>query len=106
MSRVWSETMNAIAEESGCDWDFVVDMYNYIWDRYGDVDYVRFTTCVVAQDWSARGYGRFEDVLKKLSEDSGYDYDFLFGLFTDMVYDLGDLGDWDYFVGVTMEHDW
>jgi hypothetical protein len=46
----------------------------------------------------------FEGIMTKLSEDSGYDYDFLVDMYNDMIDDGED--DWAYFVGVTMEHDW
>lgn len=48
----------------------------------------------------------FEASMTKLSKDSGYNYDFLVDLYNDMIDDPYDDGDWDYFVGVTMEHDW
>lgn len=107
MSRVFQEEISRLSELSGCDWDFLVDMYNHIHDtkRYG-VDWDRFWIGVIMMDWSARGNGRFQEVLEKLSEDSGYEYDFLFKRLTDMVYDPDDDSDWDYFVGITMEHDW
>lgn len=106
MGNFFNRATALLSEESGCDWDFLVDMYNYILDKYGDVDWERFVSEVNKHSWDIRGTGRFEDVLKKLSEDSGYDYDFLFGLYVDMVYDPDDDGDWEYFVGVTMEYDW
>lgn len=46
----------------------------------------------------------FEGTMTKLSNDSGYDYDFLVDMYNIMIDDGED--DWDYFVGVTMEHDW
>lgn len=106
MSRVFDQTMDDIATASGCDWDFVVDMYNHLWEQYGDVDMERFGRAVYAFDWSARGDGRFEMVLVDLCEKTGYAYDDLFELLTDIVYDAEDEGDWNYFLGVTMEHDW
>lgn len=47
-----------------------------------------------------------EKSLCELSEDSGYDYNFLAAMYNDMMDDPDDDGDWDYFVGVTMERDW
>ena len=46
----------------------------------------------------------FEGMMAELSEKSGYDYDFLTDMYSNMVEDGND--DWNYFVGVTMEHDW
>ena len=46
----------------------------------------------------------FECMMTKLSEESGYDYDFLTDVYSNMVDD--GIDDWDYFVGTTMNHDW
>lgn len=110
MSRVFNEFMDKLSDKSGCDWDFLVAMYNRILDVHGDVDWERFEIGVMDFDWSIRNtldynFSRFENILVKLSEDSGYSYEYLFALFTEMIYDPND-GDWDYFVGVTMERDW
>lgn len=106
MSKVFNQSIIDIATASGCDWDFVVDMYNHIYHKHGDVDMEQFTQGVVSCDWSARGTGRFESVLVDLCEKSGYTYSYLFNLLVNMVYNPDDESDWDYFVGVTMEHDW
>lgn len=106
MSKVFNRGMEEIATASGCDWDFVVDMYNHIYDTHGDVDMEQFACGMTNFDWSARGDFRFERVLVDLCEKSGYEYDKLFGILADMIYDPDDDGTWDYFVGVTMEHDW
>ena len=106
MSKVFNQTMQDIAEYSGCDWDFVVNMHNYLWDKHQDFNMVRFTIGMLMYDWSARNDDRFENALRELCEKSGYTYDFLFELLADIIYDPDDLSDWDYFVGVTMEHDW
>lgn len=106
MSRVFNQTMDDIAKLSGCDWDFVVAMYNRLWETHGDVDIGRFAAGTIIYDWGARGNGRFEQVLVDLCEKSGYTYTELFNILVDMIYDLDDDGDWQYFVGVTMEHDW
>jgi hypothetical protein len=98
--------MDYLSEKSGCDWDFLVDMYNHINRDHGDVDWDQFEIGVMNHDWSVRGDKRFEDVLMKLSEDSGYEYDYLFALYTDMIYDPNDDGGWEYFKAVTMERDW
>lgn len=47
----------------------------------------------------------FGHYFEKLSEDSGYDYDFLVDVYNECMNDNGvvDLG---YFTGVSMEHDW
>lgn len=106
MSRVFEQTMQDIATFSGCDWDFVVNMHNHLWDTHPYFDMTRFANGVLRYDWTARRNGRFEPVLVELCEKSGYAYDFLFKLLADIVYDPDDLSDWEYFVGVTMEHDW
>lgn len=116
MSRVFEAEITRIATESGCDWDFVVDVYNRIWDKYGEVDIDRLSQGMCKRNWSARGVrecvngewhgGLFSDVLKDLSDRSGYAYDTLLGYLADMVYDPADDSDWDYFVGVTVERDW
>ena len=107
MSRVFQETMNDLATRSGCDWDFLIDMYNHIYETRPDgVDEDRFEAGVMKMDWSVRGDGRFERVLVDLCERSGYVYSDLFDILVDMIYDPDDDGDWGYFVGVTMEHDW
>lgn len=43
--------------------------------------------------------------IKNLSRKSGYDYDFLVDVYNEIADDDGSV-DWDYFVGVSMEHDW
>lgn len=106
MSRVFNQTIDDIVAISGCDWDFVVDMYNHLWETRSDFSMERFALCVVIFDWSARGSRRYKELLEDLCEKSGYEYSKLFDIFTNMVYDPDDDGDWDYFVGVTMEHDW
>lgn len=47
----------------------------------------------------------FETFIDDLSEKSNYDYDFLIDTFNEIMDEDGDI-DIDYFVGVTMEHDW
>lgn len=46
----------------------------------------------------------FEVTIDNLAKASGYSWDFLVDMYNEMVED-GEY-DWDYFVGVTMEHDW
>ena len=109
MSRVFNAFMDELSEKSCCDWDFLIAMYNRILHLHGDVDWEQFENGVMKFDWSIRrtldyNFSRFENVLTKLCEKSGYPYGYLFALFTDMIYD-NDI-DWDYFVGVTMERDW
>ena len=106
MSRVFNQTMQDIATYSGCDWDFVVNMHNHLWDKHDYFDIERFALGMTKYDWSARGNGRFENVLVELCEKSGYTYSFLFNLLAEIIYDPDDESDWDYFVGVTMERDW
>ena len=106
MSKVFNQAISDIATTSGWDWDFVVDKYNHIYSKYGDVDMEQFAQGVINRDWKARGNGRFQYVLVDLCEGSGYTYTYLFNLLVDAVYDPDDESDWDYFVGVTMEHDW
>lgn len=110
MSKVFNQTIMDIAELSGCDWDFVANMHNYLWDKHRDFNMARFTIGVLTYDWNTRQEGRyggrFENVLIDLCERSGYTYDYLFKLLADIIYDPDDSSDWDYFVGVTMEHDW
>lgn len=111
MSRTFNALTEELSEKSGCDWDFLIDMYNHIGRYHGDVDWDRFENGVMKFDWSVRhtldyNFSRFENVLRKLSEDSGYFYDYLFDLFTNMIYDPDDEGNWTYFVSVTMERDW
>ena len=48
----------------------------------------------------------FEGVMSILSEQSGYDYDFLVDRYNEMMDDPDCDDDWDYFVGVTLERDW
>ena len=45
----------------------------------------------------------FESIITKLSEVSGYDYDFLVDRYNEV---MDEDGDYEYFVNVTMEHDW
>ena len=106
MSKVFEQGIDNIATQSGCDYDFVVDMYSHINDKYGNVDWQQFARGVTNFDWSARGNGRFDIVLADLWMKSSYTYDYLFDRLVDMIYDPDDEGDWSYFVGVTMEHDW
>lgn len=50
-----------------------------------------------------------EDRICKLAEASGYDDEELMDLWFDYVDEChkdGESVDWDYFAGVTMEHDW
>lgn len=106
MSRVFEQTMIDIASASGCDYDFVVDMYNYLWETEPDVDLTQFMLNVAFFDWRARGDERFRAVLEDLCEKSGYEYEYLFERLMDVIFDPDDDGDWKYFVGVTMERDW
>lgn len=106
MSRTFNAWTAELSEKSGCDWDFLIDMYNWILNKDGDVDWERFERAVMKHDWSIRNGERFENLLVDLSDKTGYTYSYLFNLYTFMVYDPYDGGDWDYFVGVTMEHDW
>lgn len=106
MSRVFEHYISNIAEESGCDYDFVVDIYDYFWESEPDICDEHFASMIKDFDWSARGNKPFKDILMDLSERSGYEYDYLFERLADMVCDPDDDGDWTYFVGVTMEHDW
>lgn len=43
--------------------------------------------------------------MEELSRKSGYDYDFLVGVYDEIMSNDGDV-DWKHFIGVTMEHDW
>ena len=107
MSRVFEAEIDRIALESGCDWDFVVDLYNQIQDRYGKVDFDRLTKGLCKRNWP--GIDEHTSVTKaveELSNKSGYDYEDLLYYLAGMVYDPDDDADWDYFVGVTMERDW
>lgn len=106
MSKTFNRLTDKLSKESGCDWDFLVKMYNYILDKHGDVDWDRFENCVMKHDWGVRGDGRFENILVRLCEESGYTYGRLFMLYTDMVYDQDDDGDFEYFRSVTLEKDW
>ena len=45
----------------------------------------------------------FEGTLNRLSKDTGYSYDFLVDMYNEVIEEDGDL---EYFIGVTMEHDW
>lgn len=106
MSKVFEGTMNEISKASGCDYNFVVEMFEYINNSHGYIDMERFAYGVMKMDWSARNGGKFEDVLSDLASKSGYNYDILLAIFTEMVYDPDSVNDWNYFVGVTMEKDW
>lgn len=106
MSRVWSQIMDDIAKASECDWDFVVDMYNYIWDKHGDVELKRFANGIAQRNWSVRENGRFKNVLMNLSDRSGYTYDHLFSILADMIYDSDDGTTMDEFIAITLERDW
>ena len=46
---------------------------------------------------------KIDDFISDLSKKSGYSWDFLMDRFNEVMEEDGDL---DYFVGVTMEHDW
>lgn len=46
---------------------------------------------------------RWENRVRKLAAEYGYDHDFLIARFEEVMADDGDI---DYFVGVTMERDW
>lgn len=51
----------------------------------------------------------FEGVMDELARKSGYGYDELVDIYNDAWQECEDAGEdlnWDYFVGVTMEHDW
>lgn len=43
--------------------------------------------------------------IRDLSRKSGYDYDFLVDVYNEILNDNGDVN-WNYFAGVSMEHDW
>lgn len=45
----------------------------------------------------------FDSIISRLSEDSGYGYDFLVDRYNEIMDEDGDI---EYFVGVTMERDW
>ena len=47
----------------------------------------------------------FEAFIDNLSKKSGYDYDFLVDMFMDAMEEDGYV-DLEYFIDVTMEHDW
>lgn len=95
-----------LSEKSGCDWNFLIDMYNHIEKEHGEVDWERFYLGVVNHDWKKCGREKMEDALLQLSKASGYTYEYLFDLYVDMVYDPMDDVDWEYFEAVSMEHDW
>lgn len=48
----------------------------------------------------------FNAVINKLSEKSGYDYDFLVDRYNEMADDPDWDGDIDQFIGITLERDW
>lgn len=109
MSRVFEQIMDDIATASGCDWDFVVDMYNYLWETEPEVDNEEFAKSTIAFDWSARGDERVQKILEDLCKKTGYEYDRLFEILVDMIFDPdcdNGICDWKYFVDVTMERDW
>ncbi len=47
----------------------------------------------------------FNAIIERLSDASGYDYDFLVDRYNEMVNETGDC-DLDDFATITMEHDW
>lgn len=47
----------------------------------------------------------FDYAIDNLSRRSGYSYDTLVDIFMECMEDEGDV-DWEYFVDVSMEHDW
>ena len=106
MSKTFEQYIDDTAIASGCDYDFIVDIYDYFWESEPDICDEFFASMIKNFDWSARGDKPFKEVLMKLSEKSGYEYDYLFERLADMVLDPQDDGNWTYFVGVTMEHDW
>ena len=106
MSRVFNAIMNDISTASGCDWDFVISMYNRLWEKHDDVDFEQFEQGVIKRDWSVRGNWRFENVLVDLSEKSGYTCDYLLGILADMIYDPDDEGTIDEFITISLERDW
>ena len=48
----------------------------------------------------------FEGWISKLSDESGYNYDFLVDRYNEMVDDPDWDEDMDQFIGITMERDW
>ena len=48
----------------------------------------------------------FEYAIEDLSKKTGYHYNFLVGMFNEMMDDEGQDFDWDQFEGISMEHDW
>ena len=49
---------------------------------------------------------KLEKDMYDLADASGYDFDFLMDIYTDMMNDPYDDGDWDSFVVTTLERDW
>lgn len=47
----------------------------------------------------------FNCSIEELSRKSGYGYDFLVDIYTEIM-NSDDFVDWNHFAGVTMEHDW
>lgn len=47
----------------------------------------------------------FEGLIERLSEQSGYPYDYLVDRWEEMLNELGDI-DWDEFTEITLTHDW
>ncbi len=45
----------------------------------------------------------FNAIINRLSEESGYDYDFLVDRYNEIIDDDGDV---EHFIAVTMERDW
>lgn len=51
----------------------------------------------------------FEYAIEDLSKKTGYHYNFLVDMFNEMnddAYEAGEVFDWDYFEGITVERDW
>ena len=48
---------------------------------------------------------QFGTMIEEVSEKSGYSWDFLVDRYNDILEAEGSV-DWNYFVGVSLEHDW
>lgn len=48
----------------------------------------------------------FDRAMTELSRKSGYSYNTLIDIWNEHFEETGEFPDWDYFSGVSMEHDW
>lgn len=110
MARVFEQAIEDVAVASGLEWTFVMDMYHHIVEQYGrDADFNQLAHGILKRDWRVWvnwGEGRFRNALEDWCKHSGYEYDYLFDILVDLVYDPDDDITLDGFVAITMEHDW